>query len=88
MSMAELISDLDLVAGCVGAGHMDAACNQWHLSNRALPSLEAMARDTGEPRLHEAAAGMTTAARHFDAAKEALLGVLRLVSECTAEQRG
>jgi hypothetical protein len=78
--------DLDQIASCVKGAQMTAVCDHWHLTERALPSLKAIAQDTAEPRLQAAADGTATASDHLSAAKDILKEAAELIRECAAER--
>jgi hypothetical protein len=80
--MTDHVEDLKAVHNILWAARMDAACDRWHLDERALPRLKALAGGIGEPRLHHAVEETTRASEHFVAARDALRGATRLVEAC------
>lgn len=61
------------------SARIDATCNQWHLINRALPPLRAVAAETDDARLRKAVTQATTAVEHLDAMLVALRAAVDLV---------
>lgn len=68
------------------SARMDAACDSWHLNERAAPPLKALAGDTGDARLRQAADHTVAASEHFDAAVKALRAAVSLIETCTPNQ--
>jgi hypothetical protein len=80
--MAEGTQDLKGIQGILWPARMDAAAQRWHLGKRAVPALKALADESGEPRLHQAVERTAKAGEHFDAARDALHGAIRLIEAC------
>jgi hypothetical protein len=83
--MSEDSEDLAGIRGILRAARMDAVCDQWHLDDRAVPSLRALAGELDEPRLRRAASVTAKAGEHFVAAQDALRDALDLIEELAPE---
>ncbi len=79
--MAKRVEDLAGTRGILWTARMSAAGDRWHLAERALPSLKALADKLGEARLHQAAAITAGAADHLVAARDALREALNLIED-------
>jgi hypothetical protein len=78
-TMADLMIELDSIANCLLAVRIDAVGDQWHITERAVPSLLALADHSDEPRFRAAADAATVAASHLTQARDALRKASRLV---------
>ena len=63
------------------AARIDAACEAWHLDERALPSLTALASRIDKPGLHDAVRHTARAAELFEAGSAALTSAMTLIEE-------
>jgi hypothetical protein len=79
--MTETIEDIAGIKATLRAARMDAHCNKFHLDDRTIPALEAMARADTDERLHQAVAEATKASEQLGTARETLLSALRLVKD-------
>jgi hypothetical protein len=65
-------ADLETVRRILLTARIDAACDHWHLDERAVPPLRKLADRTGEENLAKALEHTTKAGEHFEAARAAL----------------
>jgi hypothetical protein len=61
------------------SARMDAVCDRWHLTERAIPPLKALAGNKGDDRLQQATEQAIAASEHFEAAVVALRSAVGLL---------
>jgi hypothetical protein len=66
--MTELaIAPLPELLRILWSARADVTCNRWHLVNRTIPRLDAMATESGDAHLRKAVDHTTAAVEHMDA---------------------
>jgi hypothetical protein len=76
--MTDHLTDLDDITNCMLRARIDASSDQWHLTERAVPGLLALADQSGESRFRAAADAAVVAARHLAQARDVLRNAGRL----------
>lgn len=77
--MTKRIEDPSSIHNILWVARAMAVSQEWHLTERAAPSLAALADDNDEPRLREAAEQAAKAGEHFNSASDALRGAIKLI---------
>jgi hypothetical protein len=77
--MTETIEDIAGIKATLRAARMETHCNKFHLDDRTIPALEALARADTDERLHRAVAEATRASEQLGTARETLHSALSLV---------
>jgi hypothetical protein len=83
---ASTITPLEELLRILWSARADVTGNRWHLTNRAIPRLDAMATKTGDAHLRKAVDHITTAVGHMDVLLKELRTAVDLMQPTAGNQ--